>query len=117
MLRFRRFLPILALSALAACAAEKVQIAIPEPDVPASPSEMFFLGTWNCGVTEMTFAADRYTPSKGQKPIGITAYNVRGTTTDVTLATGEKISVQRAEQGRINWFSHQTGDTLACSRI
>lgn len=111
-----RLLPVIALAGLAACA-ERVQTPLPESGPPPAPEAMSFLGSWDCGVTVMTFAADKYTPSQGSKPMQVASYSVKGAATDVKMTDGTVVSVQQVDDNNINWYSYASGDTFQCKRV
>ena len=104
----RPFLPILpAAILLTACQA-----------VPTDPSEFAFMGSWDCGVTVMTFLPDGYMPSNDDPPIPVTQYRrLTGGGTEITLAGGNRIVVQGVTDTAMNWLSLQTGDSFDCTRV
>lgn len=94
---------------LAACAAPKT--------TPTDPADFSFMGSWDCGVSVMTFLPDGYMPSNDDQPIAVTRYEIQGETTRITLQDGAQISVQPHDDGSLTWLSHSTGDTFNCTRI
>ncbi|AGT10409.1 hypothetical protein [Paracoccus aminophilus] len=113
----RRFLPMMALAALAACSSEAIPVVVPQTAVAPPPENMPFLGSWDCGVTVMHFAPDKYTPSKGAKALRVHSYTVKGTTTDIALEGGDRIAVQVTAPGQMTWTSNQSGDSFQCRRV
>lgn len=96
---------------LAACEAPG-----PTATDPADFSFMF-MGSWDCGVSVMTFLPDGYMPSNDDQPIPVTQYQIDGDTTRITLQDGAAISVQTHTNGTMTWLSHSSGDTFDCTRV
>lgn len=82
------------------------------------PADFAFMGSWDCGVTVMTFLPDGYMPSNDDQPIPVAEFRqMAGGTTQITLSNGDKISVQAVTDGTMTWFSHQSGDSFDCTRV
>lgn len=87
---------------------------------PASPrptDQLPFMGSWDCGVTTMTFTPEGYLPAPGAQPIRITRFSTQNRETTMTLADGAVIQVQWQNDNRLVWLSHSTGDSFDCTRV
>lgn len=84
---------------------------------PTDPAEFSFMGSWDCGVSVMTFLPDGYMPSNDDQPIPVTRFDIQGDTTRLTLQDGAQISVQPHRDGSLKWLSHSTGDSFDCTRV
>ncbi|WP_157935929.1 hypothetical protein [Paracoccus zhejiangensis] len=105
-----RCLAPLSLSALlAACT--------PAPG-PTDPADFAFMGSWDCGVTVMTFLPDGYMPSNEDAPIAVAEFlRTANGATQITLANGNRMSLQNVTDQTMTWFSHQSGDSFDCTRV
>lgn len=104
---------LLAMVLLAACET----VTAPEHATPTDAADFAFMGSWDCGVTVMTFMPDAYLPSNDSEPIRVTRFAVSGDTTRITLADGTEISVQTRDDGTLGWLSHSSGDNFDCTRV
>ena len=110
-LRFAAALPLGLL--ITAC-----QPTAPAEPVPSDPADLAFMGSWDCGVTVMTFLPEAYMPSNDADPIRVTEYKDIGNgATRITLQGGEQMVVQNVTDQGMNWLSMQTGDSFDCTRV
>lgn len=85
---------------------------------PTDSADLGFMGSWDCGVTVMTFLPDGYMPSNDDPPIPVTRYRqLTGGGTEITLAGGDRMVVQGVTDSSMNWLSLQTGDSFDCTRV
>ncbi len=89
----------------------------PSDGVP-DPADLAFMGSWDCGVTVMTFMPDSYLSSNEAEPVAVAGYRDIGSgATEITLAGGDRMVVQSVTDTGMNWFSHQSGDSFDCTRV
>lgn len=87
------------------------------PTSPRPTDQLPFMGSWDCGVTTMTFTPSSYIPSNDAAPITIRGFSTQNRVTTMTLADGAVIQVQWQNDNRITWLSQSTGDSFDCSRV
>lgn len=87
------------------------------PSSPRPTDQLPFMGSWDCGVTTMTFTPETYLPSNDAQPIRITRFSTQNRVTTLTLADGAVIEVQARNDNQIAWLSQSTGDTFDCTRV
>lgn len=87
------------------------------PTSPRPTDQLPFMGTWDCGVTTMTFTPNSYQPSATEPPIRVRSYSTQNRVTTMTLDDGAVIQVQSQNDNRINWTLQSTGDSFTCSRV
>ena len=113
----KRLIPV-ALLLLAACeTSSNTDDNVPVIPAPIAPEDLPFMGSWNCGVSVMTFLPDGYMPSNDDDPIPVTHFGVSGDRTMITLKDGATFAVQMKPDGTMTWFSGQTGDSFDCERV
>ena len=107
----RTVLPAVLFSALliGACSAP--------PTSPRPTDQLPFMGSWDCGVTTMTFTPTSYIPSNDSAPIPIRRFSTESRVTTMTLADGAVMQVQWQSDSRIVWLSQSTGDSFECTRV
>lgn len=85
---------------------------------PTDPADFALMGSWDCGVTVMTFLPDGYMPSNDADPIAVTEFrSMANGATEITLAGGDRMVVQSVTDMTMNWLSLQTGDSFDCTRV
>ncbi|MTD99141.1 hypothetical protein GIY56_02440 [Paracoccus sp. YIM 132242] len=87
------------------------------PTSPRPTDQLPFMGSWDCGITTMTFTPTSYLPSNDAAPIRIRSFSTQNRVTTMTLADGAVIQVQSQNDNRIVWLSQSTGDSFECSRV
>lgn len=87
------------------------------PTSPRPTDQLPFMGSWDCGVTTMTFTPDSYLPSNDAQPITVRSYSTQNRVTTMTLADGAVIQVQWQNDNQMTWMSQSTGDSFDCSRV
>jgi hypothetical protein len=85
---------------------------------PSDPADFAFMGSWDCGVTVMTFLPDGFLPSNDDPARPVAEFRpMPGGTTEIVLANGDRMSVQNVTDQTMTWFSHQSGDSFDCTRV
>ena len=87
------------------------------PTSPRPTDQLPFMGSWDCGVTTMTFTPTDYLPSNDAQPIKIRKFSTQNRVTTMTLDDGAVIQVQWQNDNRITWLSQSTGGSFDCSRV
>ncbi|WP_347140212.1 hypothetical protein [Paracoccus sp. SSK6] len=87
------------------------------PTSPRPTDQLPFMGSWNCGVTTMTFTPDSYLPSNDAQPIKIRSFSTQNRATTMTLDDGAVIQVQWQNDNQMTWTSQSTGDSFDCKRV
>ena len=89
-----------------------------DPAAPRDPASLPFMGSWDCGVTVMTFMPDAYLPSNESEPVAVTAIApLRAGSWQLTLADGARMAVQNVTDRAMTWFSFASGDSFDCTRV
>lgn len=76
--------------------------------------QLGFVGTWDCGVTTMTFTESTYDGGSG--PMPMRTIEGDGTEFEIGFDDGYKISVALNDDGTMQWLSHASGDAFTCTR-
>ena len=87
------------------------------PTSPRPTDQLPFMGTWDCGVTTMTFTPTSYIPSPDSDPITVRGFSTQNRVTTLTLADGAVIQVQVQNDNQMVWLSGSTGDSFDCTRV
>ncbi len=81
----------------------------------AQARDLRFVGTWDCGITMMTFTETTYDAGAGPKEMQTIEGD--GHEFTMTFSDGYRISVAVNDAAtEMQWLSHASGDSFTCSR-